>query len=411
MKSNPESPTHFGDEPNNILNEIDTIGFGKLVQNFCTQTDPDGAENFLFEIWICRMLLKNWEVQDLQYEPLEENSPPDFRFFFQGVNYDLQVKRLHNVKNEITKRLFILECRKCLASNPKPWLINFSVSDRFSLQDLNPFFSHIKQSLKNFSPARNWKSHLGEPQYSWPTQGEPLATFSFFEKPNGQGGILPGIIQLSGTPTGLLEELDTAAFRKGVERLLKKSRQSLKRPISSKQTNILVMQAAHPILFADQNLPVVLYDSGGLFCSGNFSKISGLILVPSSSWCLDNHFQGRFFPNSVHPPDVHSVQSLFDGMDIYSKTFLMEKHLKWRDKSFLTNFQPESWVPEAIAGLVEGAKWIDHQISLSDTDQEKVKKGELSFPTREQAKAAAYEMVKRVAWKNWGISEERIQEY
>lgn len=89
----------------------------------------------------------------------------------------------------------------------------------------------------------------------------------------------------------------------------------------------------------------------------------------------------------------------------------MEKHLKWRDKSFLTNPQPESWVPEAIAELVEGGKWIDHPISLSDTDKEKVKKGELSFPTRQQAKAAAYEMVKRVAWKNWGISEERIQEY
>jgi hypothetical protein len=65
---------------NNILNELDIMGFEKLEQNFCTQIDPDNAEDFLFEVWICRMLLKNQAVQKLQYEPEDEIHPPDFRF-------------------------------------------------------------------------------------------------------------------------------------------------------------------------------------------------------------------------------------------------------------------------------------------------------------------------------------------
>ncbi len=89
----------------------------------------------------------------------------------------------------------------------------------------------------------------------------------------------------------------------------------------------------------------------------------------------------------------------------------MEKHIKWRDKSFLTSSQPESWVPEAIADLVEGAKCISCPIALPDTEHDAIKKGELRYSTREQAKAKAYELVKSHAWKEWGISEERIQEY
>src|SRR5262249_22020055 len=54
---------------NHILNELDASGFGKLVQNFCTQPDPETAHDLLFEIWICQMLRRNQDVQDLQYEP------------------------------------------------------------------------------------------------------------------------------------------------------------------------------------------------------------------------------------------------------------------------------------------------------------------------------------------------------
>ncbi len=69
------------------------------------------------------------------------------------------------------------------------------------------------------------------------------------------------------------------------------------------------------------------------------------------------------------------------------------------------------WVPEAIADVIEGNTCQSQSILLSDTDHEKIKQGELTFFTAEQAKAAAYAMVKRVARDTWSIPEEWIQEY
>lgn len=127
---------------NDTLNDIGTSGFGKLVQNFCTQPDPERARDFPFEIWICQMLHRNQDVQDLQYEPSDTKCPPDFHFRLHGVNFDIQVKRLHNVTNEQTQVVFKRECQKHLSKVPKPWFINFWVSDDFTRQHLNPFFAY-----------------------------------------------------------------------------------------------------------------------------------------------------------------------------------------------------------------------------------------------------------------------------
>ena len=118
------------------------------------------------------------------------------------------------------------------------------------------------------------------------------------EKQTQESGIFPGVNFFMGTDNGLMEPIDTDAFRSSVERLLKKSRKSLIRPVSSTQANLLVMQSVH-FPFADKTMPDALYgDEGtgwqrergleifrkpnGLFCSNNFSNICGLILVPSS---------------------------------------------------------------------------------------------------------------------------------
>lgn len=271
---------------NDLLNELDAAGFGKLVQNFCTQTDPEKADDFLFEIWLCQMLRCNQDVQALQYEPPGEVHPPDFRFLLHGVSFDLQVKRLHNTKNELTKRLFERECRRHLSRLPKPWLINFWVADHFTRQHLNPFFAYLKQYLVQFSPAKTFNTVLGEPQYRWEQDGRTLVKFSFVEKRSQEPGIFPGVIYVMATENGLMAPIDTGTFRKGVERFLKKSRSSLTRSVSSTQANLLIMQVVHPILFADKAMPDALYGSNGLFRSGKFTNISGLILVPSQVWCF-----------------------------------------------------------------------------------------------------------------------------
>ena len=301
---------------NNILNDLDSLGFDRLVQNFCTQPDPERACDFLFEIWICQMLCRNQDVQDLEYEPPETRKPPDFRFYMHGVSFDLQVKRLHNVTHELTKCLFKRECQRHLSVIAKPWFINFWVSDHFTRQDLNPFFAFLKRSINQFSPVMKLDTLLGEPQYSWEPNGTTLVRFSFSEKRNKEPGIFPGVISLMGTEGGLMESIDSDAFRKSVERLLKESRETMIRPVSPTQANLLVMQSVH-FLFADKTMPAALYgDEGirchrrrdpepfrqpnGLFRPNNFSNINGLILVPSQVRVFSPHFEGDFYLHPSH---------------------------------------------------------------------------------------------------------------
>ena len=89
----------------------------------------------------------------------------------------------------------------------------------------------------------------------------------------------------------------------------------------------------------------------------------------------------------------------------------MERYVKWRDKSFQTTHAPERWVPEAIVDLIEGGTASSQPLLLSLEDAEKVKRGELVYTTQAQAKAAAYEMMKRYVWNEWSIPGEKIQEW
>jgi hypothetical protein len=315
---------------NNILNDLNSLGFDRLVQNFCTQPDPERACDFLFEIWICQMLRRNQDVQDLEYEPPKTQNPPDFRFLINGVSFDMQVKRLHNVTYELTKLLFKRECQKRLFTIPKPWLINFWVSNRFLLQDLNPFFVYLKRFINQFSPVTTLDTHLGEPQYSWEKNGTTLVRFSFIEKQIKEPGIFPGVNFFMGTENGLMEPIDTDAFRSSVERLLRKSRKSLIRPVSPTQANLLVMQLVH-FPFADKAMPATLFgdevigwhrgkdleifrQTNGLFHPNNFSKICGLILVPPIGWGFSECFKGDYFPHPSHVQNIRCHPKPFEEM-------------------------------------------------------------------------------------------------
>jgi hypothetical protein len=232
---------------NIILNELEALGFDKLVQNFSTQRDPERASDILFEISIGQLLRRNLDIQDLQYEPRGGAHPPDFRFQLRGISFDLQVKQLHNTKNEMTKRLFERECRRHLSRLAKPWFINFWVADHFTRQHLNPFFAYLKGSLDQFSPATTHDSMLGEPQYRWEQDGRTLVQFSFTEKRRKEPGIFPGVIHVMATESGFMAPIDTSAMRKGVERLLRKAHPSfLTFPLCVHGQDSCGLQAKYP---------------------------------------------------------------------------------------------------------------------------------------------------------------------
>jgi hypothetical protein len=89
----------------------------------------------------------------------------------------------------------------------------------------------------------------------------------------------------------------------------------------------------------------------------------------------------------------------------------MRKFVKWRDKSFQTSRQPETWVPAAKIHLIEGGTVYPREVTLSSEDSERIKRGEIIYSSHAQAKSAAYEMVKRCVWTTWAIAEQDIQEY
>jgi hypothetical protein len=59
---------------NMILNELEALGFDKLVQNFSTQHDPERASDILFEISIGQLLRRHPDIQDLQVQILRARS-------------------------------------------------------------------------------------------------------------------------------------------------------------------------------------------------------------------------------------------------------------------------------------------------------------------------------------------------
>jgi len=85
--------------------------------------------------------------------------------------------------------------------------------------------------------------------------------------------------------------------------------------------------------------------------------------------------------------------------------------IRWRDKSFRMSTDPERWVPEAIIEMIEGGTTRTQPVYLSEDDSERIKRGELVYSTKLEAKAATQDMVRKAVWNEWRIPGEGIQEY
>jgi len=314
-----------------VVRKIDSMlrmakdaGLDRLVANFCSNHD---ARDTLFEVWIACMLLANKAVNNLVYEPPNEPRPPDFRFSIDGVGFDVQVKRMHNVKNEMTKLLFKRGCGRQLSRIQKPWFINFWVSDEFERKYLNEFFSDIRSNLDSFTPSTDMTAGVQANQYVWERDGKVLVRFSFLQKNSGHPGITPGIIDDFGTVDGMLDAVDTDAIRKAVERRLKKASSTLTRDASDTQANLVIVQAEGNLWMDDDTMSDVLYGEegiemamatdgtwlqrshrrpGGLFDGKGFSRICGVILVPQKATPIDDEFTGVYFSNPMH---LQSIQN------------------------------------------------------------------------------------------------------
>ncbi|MBI3428862.1 MAG: hypothetical protein HY050_02140 [Actinobacteria bacterium] len=85
-----------------------------------------------------------------------------------------------------------------------------------------------------------------------------------------------------------------------------------------------------------------------------------------------------------------------------------DRHAKWRDSSF--QFARDQWMPEVFLDVIEGSNGIHMPLIVSERIHEKIKWGEIVFPTRDAAKEAAYVMVAKFVQKRWGISEKMLDQ-
>ena len=292
--------------------------------------------DFLFEIWVCKMLLKAG-VQNLCYEPSEVIRPPDFRGTLTGVQFDIQVKRLHNVSNEIAKKVFQRECRRRLRKHSQPWFINLKISDAFQRQHINGFFSYLDKMLPSFSARSAQQGMLQADDYVWEFEGTKLISFSFNEKNKKAAGISIGSIHSGNPGTHMLQMVDVEPYRKAMGRVLKKAKTTFSESPSDKQSNLVIVQPESELwdIDSDQMADTLYGDDQTVVGTGSdgneiqkdirgpngilkkYKDITGVIFVPSKVSFLEEKFTGSYFLSEFHLSEICIHPKLFNEMTYY----------------------------------------------------------------------------------------------
>lgn len=318
----------------NMLNER----FPALVRNFLTQTDPDRAHDFLFEIWICKMLIMA-SVEGLCYEPADVSiRPPDFRCCLNGVQFDIQIKRLHNISNEITKRIFQRECRRRLGRYDRSWFINLRISDELKPEHINRFFSYLSQNFLSFKAKTGYRGMLEANDYIWRDSNEPLVSFSFTEKNEKTGGISIGAIHSGSPGRSGLQWVNFAPCRKSMNRVLKKAKTTFSMATSFSQSNLVIVQPDAGLSDMDcaDDMADVLYgdDQTVMYTSASGNEvqkdirarngilkdhcsITGVIFVPPSVFFMAPEFMGSYFLNEHCLKQISQHPKLFPKLTYY----------------------------------------------------------------------------------------------
>ncbi len=326
------------DSANGILNHLQDVGLGRLVSKFCSyRKSPDQARDFLFEAWVGWHLARDIRVTQLRYEPPpEEEHPPDFRFMIGEVSFDVEVKRLYNVKNQRLLRVFRQELRTRLFKARKPWIIDLWLSETFEWRHMDGFCRHVIQSADGFEtelPEERSPLHWS---YKWPEHGRALVRFSFRKREVGALGMSLGFMSVGGTDGGGAQLIDPSIVRSSVNDRLGDASESLTRSASPVQANIVVLQPIWDFRLDERVMSDVLWGdeltlvgktadgevvqcgserkTNGLLRPDKFSKICGVVLVPSSVMPTDAKFSGTYFWHPSHADSIEQHPKPFEDM-------------------------------------------------------------------------------------------------
>ena len=327
---------------NQLLNIAEQGGLEKLVQYFTERKNPDRAFDYLFELWLYNFLQRNPLIDIIDYEPPTEGKRPDFRLVLNGVQFDIQVKRMWTRGSLKFRTRFQKECAMSFSHLKKyPWFINFWLSTSFRKEHVRPFFDHLQHNIRSFSPVQSLLEDTR--RYQWESQHEVLAQFSITENSRRGAKISPGLIKICRETTGSFKPFTADAMRKAVAGKLNAARGSLLLPITNGQANIVLIQPEDHLGLTNAAMANALYGDGeilqvsreddasyirqprgtnGLFYqeelrpNRHYDGISGVILVPSPREIplTADTFVGEMFPNPLYLNEVANHPKPFAEM-------------------------------------------------------------------------------------------------
>lgn len=368
----PETVAQFDE----LLQNLESAGFEKLVKNV-VKRQGNAAMDIMLEGWLIQMLRRNPYVRDLVYEPEDMGgNAPDLRFWIGDVRFDMQVKRLYGIKNAQDKAKFQTRFDERAETIPFRGFLHFWLSDEFKVSDIDDLFYYIKKELdqKRLSPVSLEQAlSLG---YHWPPTAPPKdakARFSLQLANSSEkvphihiGTIWYGedLIDSDSPSLPLMAEaIDPNDLRKAVRRQLEKSRHTLTLEPGSKQANIVVVQPSSSLslwtgndtfaeAFYGDEIMLCGHDEAGTFhtqmdrktnglFASQYSKMCGVIVVPSSIWPLSEDFEGTYFPHPSHLTIIPEHPRPFPEM-MY--------HI---EQDWPVTGNPKSEVAEAVAEAVQ----------------------------------------------------------
>ncbi|PKO19320.1 hypothetical protein CVU37_03775 [candidate division BRC1 bacterium HGW-BRC1-1] len=297
-----------------LAEKLSVSGMRNLVKCFFDQAECDRAADHLFEMWFGGGLLQQDGICDLEYEPKPEQ--PDFRFSFQGVEFNLQVKRVLNIVAEADKRNFI----RTIDEEPplaKPWVINITLSPCFHRKYFKEFREYLKANANTFQPRRQSEIQLAG-DYVWKKDGVPLVKYSFMER-NPEERFALGMVFYDNS--GVIDDARHKPARKSIAAKLKDASKTLKN-LAPDSCSMVVLQPVSDLFLkhcdmldifygtesiknflekeTGRRVPCRIRGDRGIFKPKANSRIAGVLVVDGRIDYLRSPFNGMFYPHLRH---------------------------------------------------------------------------------------------------------------
>jgi hypothetical protein len=308
------------------LNDLANKGFKKIVENFLSNQNAYTLRPFLFEAFICRWLLSIDGTTDIEYEPDDIASPPDFRFRIDGKLFHAQVKTLLQIQNEITKKKIIRQINDRISSLTSN-AIEIWLSEDLEQKELNIAVDWISSRAVELRNGEKDSFMIGEDCYAW---------VSVLEASSGEGYI--GVEHIGGTHDGLLSEVNSDRIRDQFRQKIKQANQNL--PSSDENTfNFVVMTYDFNILLSLYTLQKIIYGSEEIIASHNhtgksqcfeqlkddgiwskrvFTNTDILFVFKSGIDMLEDVFEPYVFVNPHNIKRIRTIPEPFNSMKCHA---------------------------------------------------------------------------------------------